>query len=243
MKVLITAPLRQEKKIFVEFQESLDRLRVPDGVEVDRFFVVNDDPGIIPEIHGADYIEMNTRDRYRKNEQTHIWTADNLNKMPQLRNATIQRALDGGYDYWWSVDTDLVLHPDTLAYLLEADKDIVSEIFWTKTSGGGWWVNAWMYDQCDFDGQLKAWATPGLYQVGMTGACTLVKRKVLEAGVNYSAIPNIRKVLFGEDRWFCIRAACHGFELWVDTHCPAEHLYRNSEYIKYMRSKKHGNDR
>ena len=45
-KVLITAPLRQDKKIFIEFQEGLDRLNIPKNVEVDRFFVVNDDPDI-----------------------------------------------------------------------------------------------------------------------------------------------------------------------------------------------------
>ena len=34
--------------------------------------------------------------------------------------------------------------------------------------------------------------------MGMTGACTLVKRKVFEAGVDYTPIPNIRKALRGE---------------------------------------------
>lgn len=243
-KVLITAPLRQEVKIFKEFQEGLDNLVIPEGVQVDRFFVVNDDKPIIPLIHDAEHIEINTGDRYSKTPTTHIWLTNNLAKMSTLRNATIERALEGSYDYWWSIDTDIVVHPETLQYLLDADKDIVSEIFWTQVKpSGGWWVNAWMFDQCDFDGHLKQWATPGLYQVGMTGACTLVKRKVLEAGVNYSPIPNIRKVLYGEDRWFCIRAACHNFELWLDTHCPAEHLYREEEYRKWMRKKKNGNSR
>ena len=42
MKVLIAAPLRQEVKIFREYQAGLDRLIVPEGVTVDRYFVVND---------------------------------------------------------------------------------------------------------------------------------------------------------------------------------------------------------
>ena len=74
----------------------------------------------------------------------------------------------------------------------------------------------------------------------MTGAWTLVKRKVLTAGVNYSHIPNIQKALFGEDRHFCVRAAVHGFELWVDTHYPARHLYTEAEYIRYMKDKQNG---
>lgn len=237
MKILITAPLKQTPKIFREFQDGLDNLYVPNGVEVDRFFVVNDDPDIIKEIHNADYIEVNTGDEYIKNNRTHIWSKDNLSKMSKLRNITIERMLDGGYDFWWSIDTDVVVHPDTLIWLLKARKDIVTEIFWTKCDGGGFWANAWMYDQCDADGQLGNWKQKGLYKVGMAGACTLVKRKVFEAGVNYSAIPCIRKALFGEDRWFCIRAACAGFDMYLDTHCPATHLYTDKEYDGRMKYK------
>ena len=147
-KVLITAPLKQERKIFKEFQNALDLLVVPDGVTVDRFYVVNDCDKVIPDIRG-DYIVMNTGDLYQKTVNDHVWTRDNLNKMPQLRNATIERALAGGYDYWFSIDTDLILHPMTLAALLEADKDIVSEVFWTQAPNGHWWCNGWMYDQAD----------------------------------------------------------------------------------------------
>ena len=61
-----------------------------------------------------------------------------------------------------------------------------------------------------------------------------VKRKVFEAGVSYERIPNIRKALRGEDRHFSVRAACAGFEMWIDTNCPARHLYTRELYDKYM---------
>ena len=41
-RILITAPLRQDVDIFEAYQDSLDRLEVPEGFTVDRFFVVND---------------------------------------------------------------------------------------------------------------------------------------------------------------------------------------------------------
>ena len=131
-----------------------------------------------------------------------------------------------GADYWFSVDTDLVLHPATLRVLLEADKDVVSEIFWTNG-----WCNAWQYDQ--YGGADKRWTEPGLYRVGMTGALTLAKRRVIET-IDYTPIPCIRKALWGEDRHFSIRAACAGFEMWVDTHYPAEHLYTWQHYQDYI---------
>lgn len=218
MKVLITAPLRQSVDIFQAYQGALDKLTVPH----DRFYVVNDCPEIIPYIRG-DYEVMNTGDIYQKTSDDHIWTNDNLTKMHALRNRTVKAMLDGGYDYWFSVDTDVILHPLTLETLIKADKDIVSEIFWTNG-----WCNAWMYDQAA--GMSQEWKKPGLYQVGMTGACTLVKRKVFEAGVDYSPIPCIVKSLWGEDRHFSIRAACAGFEMWVDTHYPAEHLFTAALY-------------
>lgn len=231
-KVLITAPLQQETKIFREYQDALDRLIIPEGVIVDRFFVVNDCPKVIPYIRG-NYVIINTGDKYQKAVNTHCWSHDNLTKMHGLRNATIQAALDGGYDYWFSVDTDLVLQPETLCALLAADKDIVAEIFWTNG-----WCNAWLYDQAS--GMRDEWKTPGLYECGGTGACMLVKREVFEAGVDYTQIPNIYKAVWGEDRHFCIRAACHGYTIWLDTHYPPEHLYTEYDYQKFMARRRQG---
>ena len=52
-----------------------------------------------------------------------------------------------------------------------------------------------------------------------------------------SKIPNIDTALRGEDRHFCVRAACAGFSLWVDTHAPAMHLYTRKLYDEYMKNK------
>ena len=101
-------------------------------------------------------------------------------------------------------------------------------LFWTNG-----WSHAWMYDQCDVNNPPE-WTKPGLYRVGGTGALFLIKRKVLEAGVDYTPIPNLRKAVFGEDRHFCIRAVCAGFEIWADNHCQPVHLYRNKHYDDYM---------
>ena len=231
-KILITAPLRQDVDIFEAYQDGLDRLEVPEGFTVERFFVVNDCDEVIPFIRDAEYEVINTGETYEKTHNDHMWTLDNMWKMGELRNRTIRRMLEGGYDYWLSADTDIVLDPWTLYHLLEADRDIVSEIFWTKGPNGNWWCNAWDEDQ--YSAPREEWKKPGLYQCGMTGALTLVKRRVFEAGVSYARIPCIHRALRGEDRHFCVRAACAGFEMWIDTHCPANHLYTRGLYEKYM---------
>ena len=228
MKVLIAAPLRQDPKIFREYQEGLDNLELPDGVTADRFFVVNDCDEVIPEIRNAEYIVNNSKNVTVYHN--HMWTGELVNKMAEMRNQTIRKALDGGYDYLLSADTDLVLHPKTLKVLLETGKDIVAELFWTNG-----WSNAWAYDQAD--GYNPAWEKPGLYEVGGTGALILISRKVMEAGVDYTNIPNLRKAVFGEDRHFCIRAVCNGFKIWADNHVNPIHLYTEKAYEEYMRAK------
>ena len=225
-KVLIAAPLRQDPKIFVEYQKGLDSLIIPDDVMVDRYFVVNDCQEVIQYIRGADWDEVNSENVmvYRD----HLWTGELISNVATYRNMTIRRALDGGYDYLFSVDTDLVLEEHTLAQLIEDDKDCVAGLFWTNG-----WSNAWMYDQVS-ENNLPEWQVPGLYRVGGTGALFLIKRKVLEAGVDYTPIPNLRKAVFGEDRHFCIRAVCNGFEIWADNRCQPVHLYRNKQYDDYI---------
>ena len=243
MKILIAAPLRQDPRIFDEYQRALDELIIPDGFTADRFYVVNDCPEVIPHIRKARYITHDTGDEYWKTRTNHLWTGENLQKMSDLRNMTIQIMLAGGYDYWLSADTDLVLNRHTLEYLLAADRDIVSEVFWTKAENGGVWCNAWMYDDGDIGDQIENWMKPGLYHVGGTGALMLVKRRVFEAGVGYARIPNIRRALNGEDRMFCVRAACAGFELWMDTNAPATHLYTEDVYKEYMKRREQDAER
>lgn len=222
MKVLIAAPLKQKPHIFDEFQKSLDNLIIPAGVTIERFFVVNDCPEIVEHIKG-EYITVDMGGDY----EDHVWRDNDLHRMEKLRNITIAAALNSGADYLFSVDTDLVLHPETLVWLLKAEKDLVSEIFWTLD-----WCNAWMYDA--YSPPMEEWKTPGLYQVGMTGACFLISRRAMMAGCDYTFIPNIRRAFWGEDRHFCVRAACLGFDLWVDTHVPATHLYTEKEYQKFV---------
>ena len=81
-----------------------------------------------------------------------------------------------------------------------------------------------MYDQAE-ENKRPEWRIPGLYEIGGSGALILISRRVLERGVDYTPIPNLRKAVFGEDRHFCIRAVCNGFSIWLDNHAQPFHLY------------------
>ncbi len=238
MKILIGSPVRQDEGIFIEYLKSLDNLIIPHNAQVDKFFILNDCEHLSKHLQPNEYVIENTGDEYICTEETHTWNPDNLSKMECLRNTILYKAKNECYDYLFMVDSDLILEPATLITLLASGKDLISEIFWTASDPEGkkgFWPNCWQYDQCSSDpGAIQNWLAPGVYQIGGTGACFLIDTKVIKAGVNYSRIPNIKNALWGEDRWFCIRAYCTGFSIWVDTHCPATHLYRPSLYKRYM---------
>ena len=185
---------------------------------------------------------------YRKDENTHYWPQNQVWKVAEMKDKIIDYAKVNQYDYLFLIDSDLVLHPNTLQQLIKSKKDIIANIFWTK-----WRENArelpqvWMTDTYIFykkeEGKnltneeeivkkeefLSMLRIPGVYKIGGLGACTLISQKAIQSGVCFKEISNIS--FWGEDRHFCIRAMAMGLELYVDTHYPAYHIYRQSDLI------------
>ncbi|MEB3102353.1 glycosyltransferase [Ferviditalea candida] len=198
--------------------------------------------------------------KYIRNDQTHIWTEPLTWKVAAFKDYIIQQALDSNYDYLFLVDSDLVLHPDTIDSLIQSNKPIISEIYWTKwDSFSEELPQVWLRDQYDLFQKgreeklnereiqertgrfIKMLREPGVYKVGGLGACTLISWGAMTAGVSFKEIYNVS--FLGEDRHFCIRAAALGFELFVDTHYPAYHIYRESELDGLEQYKKENEQR
>lgn len=235
-RVLIGAPVRQKPHIFGAYLASLDRLIIPDGVEVDRYFILHGCPELEPTLRPSDGRRLVTAtDAYEVDGATHEWRTSNFMAVASMRNALLEQARAGGYDYLWMVDSDLILQPQTLAVLLSRKREIVSEIFWTRwTPDSEPGPNCWDYDFCSYgDGGIYRYKTVGIHRTGGTGACILISRDVLEHKcINYAPLYNV-SFSGWEDRAFCIRAVAHGYKLWVDTTCPALHLYRETDYQAY----------
>lgn len=250
-RVLIASPIRQKPLILTQFLQSLRELEHGD-LRVDYFFIDdNDNPqsqtllnefsrkGSIKHIERTDEEKV----MFKCDENTHYWNNDAIYRVTKSKNRQIKFALENDYDYIFFIDSDLVLHSKTLTHLYSLNLDIVSEIFWTSWQPNSLPLpNVWQYDNYAFairEGEdekelrkkvmqwLEQLKIPGVYKVGGLGACTLIKRRVLEKGVDFSRIYNIS--FPGEDRHFCIRAVANGFELYVDTHYPCYHIYRESD--------------
>ncbi|TVX93123.1 glycosyltransferase family 2 protein [Paenibacillus agilis] len=261
-RILIGSPIHQKPRILKEFLHSLLQLHHP-HIEIHYFFVDDNIEHESREILQQFQLKTkhtlitpsNEQSHYECNNTTHYWHSDLVWKVAAFKNSILKHAIEQKFDYVFLVDSDLVLHPNTVEQLVAVDKPIVSEIFWTK------WIpetveqpQVWLYDeytqwerqQDEFDvseeEQLQRIAQffnkmkiPGLYEVGGLGACTLIRRDALLTGVSFTRIPNIS--YWGEDRHFCIRAAALGIPLYVDTHYPAFHLYRESDLEQFLTSK------
>jgi hypothetical protein len=253
---LIGSPIHQKPTVLKEFLNSLLRLNVAD-IELDFHLIDDNDDQessrLLQEFKSmGDHIFLQSsgfHDAYIRNDTTHFWNTNLVWKVANFKNLMINRAQTLNYDYLFLIDSDLLLHPDTLRHLIGTNKDIISEVFWTQWQPGTMFQpQVWMHDEYNqwellpgeklqpeeinrrFHEFIAKMRIPGIYEVGGLGACTLISQHAIKAGVSYNQIRNIS--YWGEDRHFCIRAAALGIPLFVDTHYPALHLYRDSDLSK-----------
>jgi len=251
-RILIGSPVHQKPEILNMFLTSLLNLET-DGYDVSFLFIDDNIEAKSSELldrfrqgSRAFVLKSYYHDQYIKTDHTHVWHDSLIWKVAGFKNEIIDFCLHNDYDYLFLIDSDLVLHPNTLNQLVAANREIISNIFWTKWQPDIMELpQVWVKDfytlyhanrneklnQEEITRRTLEFLTmlrkPGVYKVGGLGACTLIARSALEKGVNFSEISNVS--FWGEDRHFCIRAAALGIELYVDTHYPAFHIYRDSD--------------
>ena len=263
-KILIGSPVKQKPLILKEFLRSLKELNKTDCT-IDYCFVDDCDMPLSSEIllnfaaecYRTIVMPSCSITRNGSGYDLHNWDDKIIDRIAELKNKIIEHARQENYDYLFLIDSDIVLHSETLQRLLSINKDIVSNVFWTKISRWDyyepqvWLMNPrWFYDSADPRTKNKIFRTAksmefikmlkekGTYRVGGLGACTLISQKTLKAGVNFSKLYNVD--FWGEDRAFCIRAVAAGFELFVDTYYPAFHIYRECYLAGVEDFKKYG---
>lgn len=150
----------------------------------------------------------------------------------QVRNLIADWTVNG-FDYLFSVDSDIVLPNDSLIKLLSHDKDVVSGMYIQRIE------NTHNLELYDFDGtrlKIKDLLSnkDTLIKIGSCGfGCVLVKKEVLKfvgypQFVYQSAIDH--KDTKSEDTYFCTKAKEHGYGIWVDTSIRCKHV-GNKYYV------------
>ncbi len=141
------------------------------------------------------------------------------------RNGLAERAIGMGAEWILYLDDDQVLAPNTLAELLERDKDVISGLYVSRQPP----FIPMVYDREDERGfcfpRLLETFDGGIHSVVATGAgCLLVKTKVLRALEKpYWRLGQITKDGWGDDLHFCRRVRELGFEIWVDLNVLVGH--------------------
>lgn len=259
LKVLIASCIRQDPDVLNMFLKYLFKMDTS-SLDVGYFFIddnVNKDSSDILKDYANEYDNVNlfvndefVIDHVYKN---HVWTLGLLEKIAYLKNKAIDYCIDNNYDYIFFIDSDIIAHQYLIKHLLSTKKDIVSTVLWSKWDGCEQeYPNAWLYDDIItndinniYDGAyntsdsfLDALRVPGIYKVGYTGACYLISRKTLLKGINYTSIYNVN--LIGEDRHFCIKAAVHDIDIFVDTNYPAYHIYNENDLTNLYNAENYG---
>ncbi len=252
-RVLIASPVRQQPRKLRAFLASLERLDRT-GLRLEFAFVDdNDDPessALLRSFAPDDVVRFLPAgppgEAYVVDEETHRWRTSLTDRVAAFKDRFLEIARDEAFDAVFLVDSDLVLQPPTVRHLIDQPVLICSEVFWTRWEPDGPELpQVWCHGQYSLfrlergeeiapdeverrtDEFVSMLRTPGRYEVGGLGACTLIRREAIERGVRFGRVPNL--MVFGEDRDFCVRASALGIGLYADTHHPPLHLYRERD--------------
>lgn len=151
------------------------------------------------------------------------------NNIEQQRNAISTYTLKHGYDYLFSVDSDIVLPQDTLVKMLAHDKDMISGVYIQRIPNTHV-VELYRVTPGNGRGHIpyELLKDRGLVEIAGCGfGCVLIKRKVLENVptphfVYHEALDHQHTV--SEDVHFCVQATNQGFTIWTDTSILCDHV-------------------
>lgn len=146
------------------------------------------------------------------------------------RNILRQKVLDESYDYFFSLEQDVVPPVDIIQRLLKHDKEIITGIYFTyqkNKEGIDLGLAPVLWKKIGKNGlkvmSEKEITTPRLIEVGACGlGCVLIHRNVLEKikfrfGKEYEGF---------DDIWFAYDAFNNKFKIFADTAVKCKHLIK-----------------
>jgi len=176
---------------------------------------------------------------------THQWTATAMTRVGQNKNRILRHGVQNHYDYIWLVDSDLLLDQYVLRSLLDCRQAIVSAVYWTRWNKPGMhsapqvWLKH-VYEPFQSGGTARGLTerefrqklvSRNLTQVWGLGACTLIRRDVVEKGVGFHRFPGLPGggLWDGEDRHFCTWAEHLHVRMAADPWPDIFHVYHDDD--------------
>lgn len=135
-----------------------------------------------------------------------------------------QYAIENGYDYLLFVDSDVMLHPETLNGLMSQDKDIITGAYLNAYKLGEETVLAPVIFKDKGNGEAQLYTYRGMFparieEIGAAGlGCCLIKTEVLKK-IKFRLMPNGA----GEDIAFFLDARAQGYTAYAHTGIRLDH--------------------
>lgn len=180
--------------------------------------------------------------------ESHQWGQTAMARVGENKNRIIQFALNAKADALWFIDADLIMDRTTFTSLDACKRPIVSAVYWThwskqlneqqpRVAGPQVWLrhpyqlDGRGMDQAEFRQKLLS---RGVHRVWGFGACTLISRAVLEAGVDFSYLADVplQGLMAGEDRHFCIHAERKHVDAYADCWPDVFHIYHGDTDVQ-----------
>lgn len=172
---------------------------------------------------------------------SHQWSPSAMARVGAAKDRIIAKARELNADGLWFCDADLICDRTTLASMMSVEAPIVTAVYWTRWSARAaetrkvhaapqvWLQHPYGLAGCgmseaEFRDRL---ARRQLVKVPGYGACTLLSRRAIEAGVSFSYLPDVPRegLMAGEDRHFCVRAQRLHLEAVADAWPDIFHIY------------------
>lgn len=265
LKVMVGTSVRKSRPVLVAYLRSLYEQILPPNTDLTCCFVTDwpEPPTDGSDLQLAAFVEERNGTILRSMEgqlqadfvdsglNTHQWGQSAIQRVAANKNRIIEYFLKSDADYLWFCDADLMLDQMTLWSLLSCEKLVVAAVYWTKwhRNTGEREVMAmpqvWLNHPYEMVGH--GYEDPGefrrelierkLTQVWGQGACTLIKRSVLEAGITFTHQPELTDkggMSTGEDRHFCFQLKQKHIPMYADPWPDIFHLYHLPEDLELV---------
>jgi len=224
----------------------LKKLKVNEGDTLDFYFVENDSTDESWEILWDWSAKGNSCTLVQAHLEEPLYERDLKHKEPfqrlaKLREGLREYAIKQDYDYLLSVDSDILVRPDTYLALQAHGVPFVGASVWNPGGLPFRAINAWDFGPKPVPltiGDPPRWSYfkytgSGLTPVGLTGACFLATRDCLERASylydfnnNSQSIFQGHKEVFYEDKVFAVSCIDAGIQQYLDQDHRVWHCWK-----------------
>lgn len=240
-RILIAAPVFQKEEIFKEYLNSLNHLIIPEGYTIKKFFYLHNSPQLTKFLKEDEYkLVTDDTELLRNDDSSKIWTKENYKALYKMRTALLRKAAIEKYDYLFTVDSDILLHPKTLIKLIQDNKKVIGNMLWTRMDDKRLGAICGEQENWKSYDNVEIFKKPGIYPIGWTCACLLISSYIFNnPKISYFPILGVDNTGC-EDYAFSLRIRCNfpDVQMYIDTTYPSRHLYRQKDYERWMKEKK-----